>query len=89
MNTLNQCRRVMRPHPSLDDMPPACAWCGNPVGRGVVCTRGKNLGKDAVVCGECLTPPPLGRVVSEMTDERRDAGVDKPKRAARTRKEAA
>lgn len=59
----------MRPHPEADSMPKACAWCQKNIPRGVVFTRGKNLGKDAVVCADCLTPPASGRYPSEITVE--------------------
>lgn len=69
MKTITLPRRVMRPHPGADSMVKACAWCNRPIGRGEVFTRGKDMGKDAIVCGECLTPPALGESPDELSTE--------------------
>jgi hypothetical protein len=69
MKTINFPRRAMRPPPGKDDLPEKCAWCGNPVGRGVVFALGKDLGKVAIVCGDCLTPPKPGERPAELTSE--------------------
>lgn len=69
MKTIIDPRRAMRPHPEADQMPKSCAWCKKPIPRGVVFTRGKNLGQDAIVCSKCLTPPAIGQYPSELTVE--------------------
>lgn len=69
MKTLVEPRRAMRPRPQADAMPADCAWCSKPIPRGVVFTRGKNLGKDAIVCSTCLTPPAIGTYPAELTVE--------------------
>ena len=69
MKTLNYPRRAMRPHARVDTLPEKRAWCKKAVPQGVVFTRGKNLGKDAIVCGVCLTPPQINEHPSELTVE--------------------
>ncbi len=70
MKTLTYTRRAMRPHPQADSLPSGdCKWCGKEIGRGEVFTRGKDMGKDAIVCGRCLTPPAINDHPSELTVE--------------------
>lgn len=69
MKTLAYPRRAMRPHPAKDDLPPACAWCGKPIGQRVVFTRGRDMGKDAIVCPKCVEPPAVGDCPTEITVE--------------------
>jgi hypothetical protein len=69
MPTLNYPRRMMRPPADLDEIPERCAWCRRPIGRGEVLSVGKDLGRLAAVCGRCLTPPPIGARVSELSSE--------------------
>lgn len=69
MKTLVNPRRAMRPHPAADHLPERCAWCSKAIPRGVVFTRGTNLGKDAIVCPDCVTPPAIGTYPNEITVE--------------------
>lgn len=69
MKTINNPRRAMRPHPEADSMPKVCAWCKKAIPRGVVFTRGKDLGQDAIICPKCLTPPRIGTFPTELTVE--------------------
>lgn len=65
---LNFPRRAMRPPAEMDELPGECAWCSQKIGRGVVFSRGKHLGKDSIVCPGCLTPPKIGSDLVELME---------------------
>lgn len=69
MKTLVNPRRAMRPHAAADHLPERCAWCSKPIPRGVIFTRGTNLGKDAIVCSACVEPPEINQRPSEIVVE--------------------
>lgn len=69
MKTLVLPRRVVRPATVRSDLPTACKWCGREIPAAVAHTFGHDLGREAVVCPGCLTPPAIDERPTELTVE--------------------
>lgn len=74
MRTIAYPRRVIRPRYVPKGMEhqlpePNCKWCGSEIEFGVPCTLGFDLGKKALICSRCVTPPVLGTMPKEITVE--------------------